>query len=63
MLHRHDDNDRSSRIINDAVNYGQSEGADVGFASLVVNSLLEQGRREEEGTYPPPGHSYPRRDT
>ncbi|WP_128504616.1 hypothetical protein [Streptomyces inhibens] len=62
MFHRHDDYDRSARITNDALDYGDSEGSDLEFASLVVNSMLEQGRREDEGTYPPAGHDYPRRD-
>ncbi|WP_156727543.1 hypothetical protein [Streptomyces apocyni] len=62
MSRRTDDYDRSARLISDAADYGEGSGSDVEFASLVVNSLLEQSKREEQGTYPPAGHDYPRTD-
>ncbi|WP_432010218.1 hypothetical protein [Streptomyces cucumeris] len=62
MFRKNDDHNRSARIINSAADYGESEGADVEFASIVVNAMLEQGRREDSGQYPPAGHDYPRAD-
>lgn len=62
MRIRHDDYARSARILDDALDYDESEGSDRDFARLVVGSMLAQANREEEGTYPPSGHSYPRRD-
>ncbi|MFE9553660.1 hypothetical protein ACFYOD_09300 [Streptomyces sp. NPDC006703] len=62
MSRRTDDYERSARLINSAADYGETPGSDVEFASLVVNSLLEQGKREESGQYPPEGHDYPRRN-
>ena len=61
MSRRTDDYDRSARIIRSAAAYGQQAASDIEFASLIVDSMLEQGRREERGEYPPPGHDYPSR--
>ncbi|MFE9338599.1 hypothetical protein [Streptomyces sp. NPDC007063] len=61
MSRRTDDYDRSARIINSALEYGESPDSDVQFAGLVVNAMLEQGDREDRGQYPPAGHDYPRR--
>lgn len=60
MFHRQDDHERSDRITNDAIRYGESEGADEEFASLIVYSVLEGHLREVAGNYPPAGHGYSR---
>ncbi|MEU2869151.1 hypothetical protein ABZ769_08085 [Streptomyces olivoreticuli] len=59
MSRRTDDYGRSARIILDAVGYAEQGGSDVEFASLVVNSMLEQAHREQYGDYPSAGHDYP----
>ncbi|MEU4212731.1 hypothetical protein AB0F13_22505 [Streptomyces sp. NPDC026206] len=62
MSRRTDDYDRSARITRDVCDYAERDGADVEFASVIVDSMLEQGRRERRGEYPPEGHDYPNRD-
>ncbi|MFI9307933.1 hypothetical protein [Streptomyces triculaminicus] len=59
MSRRTDDYDRSARITRDAYEYAQREDSDPEFASLMLGSMVEQGSREERGTYPPDGHDYP----
>ncbi|AZQ72705.1 hypothetical protein EKH77_17080 [Streptomyces luteoverticillatus] len=59
MSRRTDDYDRSARITRDACKYAQREDSDPEFASLILGSMVEQGHREDYGTYPPDGHDFP----
>ncbi|MFJ6130851.1 hypothetical protein ACIQKE_37930 [Streptomyces griseoviridis] len=59
MFRRSADYGRSARIMNSALDYSETEGADGEFVGLVVNSMLEQARREDADQYPPEGHDYP----
>ncbi|MFI9200556.1 hypothetical protein [Streptomyces sp. NPDC053048] len=59
MSRRTEDFDRSARLTQDVCEYAEREDADVEFTKVVVDSMLEQARRERLGQYPPAGHDYP----
>jgi hypothetical protein len=58
---RHADNDRSDRLIADAVRY-LDRGGDKVFGRVVLGGSAYAPRLSDSRQYPPAGHTYPAPD-